>query len=63
MFNNCHYNKIKILHRLSCLSWFIEKHATQDAKNENHAECAKAFEELKKDLTKHLEKIDKLLCK
>lgn len=63
MFKNRHYDKIKILHSLSCLTWFMEKHAIQDAKNENHTECTQAFEELKKDLTHRLEKIDSLLCK
>jgi hypothetical protein len=63
MLNDCRYDKIKVMHELSCLEWFLAKHACQDAKKANHDECAKLFESLQRDIKNYLEKLDQLLCK
>lgn len=62
MMDNCRYNKIKLLYKLSCLCWFIDKHAMADAKKEGEDECIRMLEELKSDIDKHIERLDRLLC-
>jgi len=54
MLDNCNYDKIKVLHELSCVAWFLEKHGLQDAKSVGDEQCCKVFENLKKDLEKHI---------
>lgn len=60
---NCNYDKIKILHHMSKMLWFIEKHALEDAKKMSDEKCYAAFEEIKKDLEKHVEKLKHLVAK
>ncbi len=62
MLDNLTYNKVKLLYKLSDLCWFIEKHAATDATAGGDAECAEALLALKRDLQKHIEKIQKGLC-
>lgn len=62
MLNNCKYDKIKLLHELSCLVWFIKNHAKKDAEIEGHGECFILFEELQKDLEEHIRKLHHALC-
>ena len=63
MLNNCKYDKIKIVSKLSCLSWFIEKHGLEDAKKDNDLECESAMKALHADLQKHIEIFEKLICR
>ncbi|TET06151.1 hypothetical protein E3J79_03015 [Candidatus Dependentiae bacterium] len=63
MLDNTHYNKMKILHRLSKTAWFIKKCAKKDAKEAGHMECLKQYEELEKDLSNHIDKLYDSLCK
>lgn len=63
MFDNCSYNKIKLLHELSCLVWFMEKHALKDAQVAGDSECQEIFQTIKHDLDKHLERLHKQICK
>lgn len=63
MLHNCLYNKIKLLHDLSCASWFIKKHAMQDAQEEKHTDCMKDLEEIQADLERHIKNIEKKICK
>jgi len=58
---NCVYDKIKILHELSCLLWFIEKHAKKDA--QGNAECTAYLERLEKDLEKYVQELKDMVCK
>jgi hypothetical protein len=60
--DNCTYNKIKLIHELSALAWFIDKHALTDAQKAGDKECADALQALYRDLTKHLEKIQTSMC-
>lgn len=60
MLDNATYNKVKTLHALSELCWFIEKHALSDAKKAGDHECTKHLEDLKKDLKNYIEKLQKL---
>ena len=54
MLDNCNYNAIKILHELSSLAWFLQKHAIQDEKKDQHSQYLVMYEQLLKDLDKHI---------
>lgn len=49
---NCNYNKIKVLHDIHSLKWFIDNHAISDAKKDGHPLCAEMFKELSDSLDK-----------
>lgn len=57
LLNNCNYDKIRLLHDLSRIAWYIQKHAKNDAKQENYALCKSMYNELGKDIEKHIEKL------
>jgi hypothetical protein len=61
--NNAKYNKIKVLHDLSALCWFIEMHALADAQKSGDKESINLLEQLKKDLEKQITTFDKNACK
>lgn len=63
MLHNCEYDKIKILHMICKLEWFIRKHAKDEAKSQGEAASLTALESLQKDLEKHIEVFHKLVCK
>lgn len=63
MMNNDQYDKIKIAHELSCIAWFIEKHAKENAKKLNDKECLATFEEIQKFAEKYAEKLKELIGK
>ncbi len=54
--NNCDYNKIKVVHELSQLQWFLEKHAMPDATAHGHPLCANMWKEIHSEINKWLEK-------
>lgn len=60
---NCLYNKIKLLHELSSLLWFIETHAEADAKGAGSEQCIAFLDRLEKDLEKHVQELKILICK
>jgi len=62
MLHNVRYDTIKLTHKLSCLIWFIEKHAIEDAQTAGDDACVQAMRELKSDLQKHLETFDAMSC-
>ena len=62
MLDNSTYNKIKTLSTLSELCWFIEKHALIDAQKAGDKECIEHLQTLKRDLEKHIEKLQKTMC-
>ena len=53
-FDNCSYNKVKLLCQVSELLWFIEKHAQKDAEMALDEKCFAAIIDLKTDLEKHI---------
>mgnify|MGYP000465742675 CR=1 FL=1 len=63
MLDNAKYNKVKILHDLSGLCWFIEKHALADAQKSNDTECISLLENLKKELEKQIDLFQKIAHK
>lgn len=58
MLSNNKYNRNKILNDLSCMCWFIDKHALDEAKKSNDQELARNLEKLKHDLDKYIETFD-----
>ncbi len=63
MLKHNEYDKAKLLHKLSCLIWFIENHAHEDAKKADDKEFAKILEHLKKDLNKYIPQLRDSFCK
>ena len=59
--NNCDYDKIKILHELSSILWFIKKHALVDAQQDD--ECSPFLNRLESDLEKHVTELKEMVCK
>jgi len=57
MINNCNYAKVRLLHDLDRILWYIKKHAKEDAQLEGHQLCKIVFEDIEKDLEKHAEKL------
>jgi hypothetical protein len=55
--DDCNYNKVRLMHDLSRIVWYLDKHAKADAKKSGHILCHAMCEELKKDLEKHMEKL------
>ncbi|MBD3232021.1 hypothetical protein GF322_05195 [Candidatus Dependentiae bacterium] len=58
MLDNCRYNNIKILHELSKLAWFIDKHCTQSKYGCKHESC-QTLHELKNTLEQYIEQLNK----
>jgi hypothetical protein len=57
MLNDCNYNKVRLMHDLSRIVWYLKKHAKKDANVEGHVLCHKLCEEIEADLEKHIEKL------
>ncbi len=62
MLDNGTYNKVKLVHELSALAWFIEKHALKDAENAGDQACVAALTNLHRDLCAHLERLQNTVC-
>ena len=60
---NCCYDKVKLLHSLSCITWFIEKHAQVDANNENNKEFLDLLKRLQNSIDPYITELHTLLCK
>lgn len=57
MLNDCNYDKTKILKELASLHHFLIKHAKEDATKEGHELCKHMYDDLAKDLEKHIDKL------
>ena len=62
MLDNCCYNKIKLMHDVSSLIWFIKQHALADAQKENDNACQDFLKNLEKDLCEHLHTLKHMVC-
>lgn len=54
MLDDCNYNKVRLLHDLSRMAHFVRQHAQNDAKRMKHSACDKMYDQLYKDLEKHI---------
>ncbi|MFC1841838.1 hypothetical protein ACFLYA_02085 [Candidatus Dependentiae bacterium] len=57
MLDDCKYDKVKLLHEISSITWFLENHAKQNAKKVGDTECYDLYENLIKDLDKNIGKL------
>ena len=62
MLDNCHYDKIKLTHELSCILWFIEKHAKAEAQKAGDAQCSTLLNSLSADLQKYIKQLHGMCC-
>lgn len=62
MLDNASYNKVKLVCEISQIIWFIDKHALLDAQNAGDKESMDQLIGLRKDLEKHLEKLQTSVC-
>jgi hypothetical protein len=58
MLDNCKYNKIKILHELSSIAWFLNKCGIKDAETSGAAKCVKAFTDVRTEIEKHIKALE-----
>ena len=63
MLSNGRYDKIKVLHEISSLLWFLKEHAIKEAAKHGHEDCLMYYKELEKDLERHIKKIEDMLFK
>jgi hypothetical protein len=61
MLDHCTYDKIKLLHELSSLVWFIEQHAKNDAQSAKDVACHDLLVKLTQDLEKYIIKLREML--
>lgn len=61
MLDHCTYDKIKLLHEISSIIWFIEKHGKEDAQHAKEHACHELLERLKQDLEKYIDELYKLV--
>ena len=54
MLNDCKYNKVKLLHELSSMAWFVEKCCIKDAQVAGDAGCIELMKMLQNDLNKYV---------
>ncbi len=57
MLSDCNYDKVKLIHHLSKIVGFIDRHAVGDAERGGHPLCAEEYKELREDLEKHIGKL------
>ena len=62
MLKNYHYDKIKLLHQLSCITWFIEKHAKDNAVKAQDDELATLLEKIETDIEQYTHALYDQLC-
>lgn len=54
MLDSCTYDKIKLVHQLSCLVWFIDKHGKKDALEADDQEFYATLCSMQKELDKYI---------
>lgn len=62
LLDNASYDKIKLVHEISRIIWFIDKHALVDANNAGDMQYADILIGLRKDLERHLQKLQTSVC-
>lgn len=57
MLDDCKYDKVKLLHEISSLAWYLEKHATENAEKAGDKKCYSLYKEILQDLEKNINKL------
>lgn len=60
--DNSTYNKVKLVYKISQIIWFIDKHGLIDANSSGDKDCMDSLIDLRRDLERHLEKLQKSVC-
>jgi len=56
MIDNCTYDKVKLIHDLSSIAWFLENHCEKDLKKSHKNNCcSEVIKNIKSDLSKHID--------
>ena len=63
MLPNGRYDKVKILHDMSSLLWFVKEHAIKESAKQGHEHCLIYYKELEKDLERHIKKLEEMILK
>jgi len=58
MMNDCKYNKIKLLHELSSIAWFIDKCGLQDAQESGDTKCVELFKSIRSELDTYIRHLE-----
>jgi hypothetical protein len=56
--DNCKYNKIKLLHELSRIVWFLDKCGIKDAETSGDTKCVEEFKLLRSEVEKHIRALE-----
>lgn len=59
--SNCFYDKVRILHDLCRVVWFIQKHGIADARKEGNKECRALFDAINVQLQEYIEELRSML--
>lgn len=63
MLNNCQYNIVKLVHELSRIVWFIEKHALKDAREASDQKMVDVLQKIAQETRMHIAILRNNLCK
>lgn len=61
MLSDASYTYTKLLHDLSRIVWYLDKHAKHDVKKAGHVLSDPMLEEMRKDLESNIEKVRKAI--
>ena len=62
MLTNGTYDNIKVVYKLSKITWFIQECALPEAKRQEQTELIALYEALIKDLNSHTDKLYDMIC-
>lgn len=63
LLDNCKYDKVKILHEVSSLAWYLEKYAKENAEKADDKQCYEIYDTMLQDLEKHIQILKEALSK
>jgi len=63
LLDNCRYDKVKLLHEISSIAWYLEKHAKENAEKAGDKECYAIYDTMLKDLEEHIQVLKEAIRK
>jgi len=61
LLDDCKYDKVKILHEISSIAWYLEKHAKENAEKAGDKKCYEIYDNMLSDLEKHIQVLKETL--
>lgn len=55
--NDCNHSKVKLLHELNKISWYLDRFAPAHSENAGHPACTSLYSEMQQDIDKHIDKL------